>query len=161
MNAIDRARDDVAAGRVWLARDRLAGRLCNVCDTETLTLLAEVHLAMQDLPAAGAMFYALGGSDGRATDAIAAWEAKYPDVGERWRSLPRMLRLDDGVHVRALRESAGFERPLARTPQRHWKSMPSTWEDNLLSIGCGILGILAVCIFCLGLATAVVFLSEL
>jgi len=149
MNAIDRARDDVAAGRVWLARDRLAGRLCNVCDTETLTLLAEVHLAMQDLPAAGAMFYTLGQPD--ATEAIAAWEAKYPEVGERWRSLPRTIRVDDNEPVRRLRESAGLQRPDTRTPQARWKPLERTWEDRFLDAGCGLLIFLFVAVIVTGL----------
>lgn len=136
MNAIARARDDVAAGHVWMARDRLAGRLCNVCDTETLTLLAEIHLAMQDLPAAGAMLFVLGQSD--ATEAIAAWEAKYPDVGERWLSLPRTIRVEDNEYVRTLRNAAGRERPLTRAPQKHWTSRPPTRMEAVS----GIIGML-------------------
>ena len=54
MRALERARDDLAAGRPWKARDRLTGVLANTpADQEALELLGEIAFAAGDLPAAG------------------------------------------------------------------------------------------------------------
>ncbi len=49
-----KARADIEAGRLWKARDRLAGVIrFDRYDQIALDLLGEVHFAMGDLPAAG------------------------------------------------------------------------------------------------------------
>ncbi|BBH16271.1 hypothetical protein Back2_05580 [Nocardioides baekrokdamisoli] len=159
MTALDRARDDLANDRAWKARDRVAGRLCNVCDVETMTLLAEIHLHMKDYPAAGAMFFALGADDATARRAISAWEVNTPDPLERWRSLPRMVRVHETDRVRVLRESVGQDRPELRQPQPHWRPGPPTWDDRLIEVGCGLLVLMVIAVFIVGLATIAVFVA--
>jgi hypothetical protein len=54
VSVLDRAAADVAAGRLWKARDRLAGALRDApADVRVLAALADVHRRMGDLPAAG------------------------------------------------------------------------------------------------------------
>lgn len=119
--ALDRARADLAAGRVWRARDRLNGLLTHRQDDEVLELLAHVHVEMGDLPAAGALFYVLRrGEAGTATPderaAIEAWRQRFGNEDARWRSVPapvRLARADDLQELRALgRGPAGAQRDL-------------------------------------------------
>ncbi|RJS47369.1 DUF6584 family protein [Nocardioides cavernaquae] len=77
-DALARARADLAAGRPWKARDRLTGLLTVRQDPELLDLLATVHFEMQDLPAAGALWFATGRTDADALEAIAARLAMQP-----------------------------------------------------------------------------------
>ncbi|MGG5260989.1 DUF6584 family protein [Phycicoccus avicenniae] len=94
--AVDRARADLEAGRPWMARDRLTSALQVRQDDEILDLLAEVHVRMHDLPAAGALWFATGRSDEAARDAVAVWAARFPSDDARWSSIPRPLRLRAG-----------------------------------------------------------------
>ena len=56
MSVIERAHADIAAGRLWLARDRLTGALAHrPHDAAVIDLLADVYLQMGDAPAAGRM----------------------------------------------------------------------------------------------------------
>ena len=71
-DGLARATADLAAGRPWSARNRLNGVLAHRQDTEVLDLLATVHYEMQDLPAAGALWYVLGRDDDAAQRSIEA-----------------------------------------------------------------------------------------
>lgn len=54
---LERARTDIAAGRLWKARERLAGAIrFDRYDQTVLELLGEVHFSMGDLPAAGRLW---------------------------------------------------------------------------------------------------------
>jgi hypothetical protein len=74
---IERARRDLEAGRTWKARDRLRGTLVARGDDELLGLLGEVHFAMGDLPAAGAVWFACQRTGEEAEAADEAWRERY------------------------------------------------------------------------------------
>ncbi|HXV33632.1 MAG TPA: DUF6584 family protein [Gaiellaceae bacterium] len=84
MRALERAREEVEAGGLWKARDRLEGYLAtNPHDQETLLFLGEVYTRMGDLPAAGKYLYLTESwGDGAARE---AFEERYG------RSAARML----------------------------------------------------------------------
>jgi hypothetical protein len=71
--ALRRARDDMAAGRPWKARERLRSYV-NAYPTndKALDLLGEVHYTMGDLPAAGAAWILCKREDERTREAIEA-----------------------------------------------------------------------------------------
>jgi hypothetical protein len=110
--AVERARADLAAGRAWKARDRLAGHLADSPDPEALELLGEVHYAMGDMPAAGAAWFGTGRRGKDVDEAIEAWRERHADHFEQmWRSLPRTVRDHPGnPRVEALRRRAGADR---------------------------------------------------
>jgi hypothetical protein len=91
-DSLARPRADLAAGRAWKARDRLIGTLTHRQDAELLDLLATVHHTMQDLPAAGALWFATGRSDDVAAPAQATWRERHGNDQDRWRSLPAPVR---------------------------------------------------------------------
>jgi hypothetical protein len=77
MNAVDRAREDIAAGRLWKARDRLAGAMRNAPHNQlVIDLLGDVHLAMGDVPAAGRVLMLSARNDDRAREARAVFESR-------------------------------------------------------------------------------------
>ena len=103
-----RARRDVAAGREWRARDRLADHLAEHYDAEALDLLGDVLFAMRDLPAAGAAWFGTSRRGQDVDDAVEAWREQHADhFSEMWRSLPRSVRDAPGnKRVEALRRRA-------------------------------------------------------
>lgn len=106
-DAFERARADLAAGRAWKARDRLAGIMATRTDDEVLDLLGEVYFAMHDLPAAGALWFVTGRSGADADEAIAAWRERFGGAEARWHSIPRGRRLsEDQAHLIELERSA-------------------------------------------------------
>jgi hypothetical protein len=79
----ERCRRDLAAGRPWVARDRLYGALRDrPADPALWTLLAEVHEDMRDLPAAGAAWFLTdrGDDDAQAAAALAALRSRHTSV---------------------------------------------------------------------------------
>jgi hypothetical protein len=84
MGALERAREDIDAGRLWKARDRLEGYLgSDPHEQDALVLLGEVCTRMGDLPAAGKYLYLTESwGDGAARE---AFEERYG------RSAARML----------------------------------------------------------------------
>ena len=115
--AVERARADLAAGRAWKARDRLAGHLADNLDPEALELLGEVHYAMGDMPAAGAAWFGTGRRGKDVDEAVEAWRERHADhFDQMWRSLPRTVRDNPGnPRVEALRRRAGADRAAAGT----------------------------------------------
>jgi hypothetical protein len=131
-----RARADIGAGRLWKARDRLTGLLVHRHDDEVLDLLATVHHDMQNLPAAGALWFVTGRDDDSAARAIAAWHERFGDDSERWRSLPGPVRRDERAdHVRALRKAA--RRADRRADKAAWReeSGEAWWEPVVFGGG--------------------------
>lgn len=124
MTVIERSRQDIAEGRLWKARDRLTGALGHrPHDTEVLERLAEVYLAMGDVPAAGRFLMLSARDDDVARDArdtfrrlrqassyslAVAVPAKQPldryppVVQERLRELSDRAR-SDGIEVKWMR----------------------------------------------------------
>jgi hypothetical protein len=99
------AREDLASGHEWRARDRLAARVARVYDVEALELLGEVHAAMRDLPAAGAAWFGTRRRGPEVEQAVAAWRDQHGDsFAVMWSSLPRPVREHTGnARVDALR----------------------------------------------------------
>ncbi|MBM6403340.1 hypothetical protein JQN72_03675 [Phycicoccus sp. CSK15P-2] len=113
---VARARALLDAGRTWQARDLLAERVEQERDTESLTLLGEVHHRMGDLPRAGAAWFATGTRGPEADEAVAAWrEQTGDDFAVMWRSLPRSFRAEprpariEALRARALATGAHLE----------------------------------------------------
>jgi hypothetical protein len=107
-DGLARARADLAAGRPWKARNRLNGVLAHRQDEDVLDLLATVHYQMQDLPAAGALWFVLGRSDQAAQLSITAWFEQYRHDVARWRSIPSPVRRNVGTApLEDLRRTAG------------------------------------------------------
>jgi hypothetical protein len=70
MRVLERAREDIADGRLWKARDRLTGALrASPSHQELLDLLGEVHYRMGDLPEAG-RYWLLTERTGPEVDAV-------------------------------------------------------------------------------------------
>jgi hypothetical protein len=99
------AREDLAAGREWQARDRLTERVAHEYDVPALELLGEVHAAMRDLPAAGAAWFGTRRQGDEVEAAVGAWRERHGDrFAAMWSSLPRPVREHEGnVRVDALR----------------------------------------------------------
>jgi hypothetical protein len=92
---IDRARDDLAAGELWRARDRLRGVLQNdPANQEALDLVGEVYWQMGDRPQAGRFWALTERSDERAAQARAAFEAALPNLRDRLRAVPARQPVD-------------------------------------------------------------------
>lgn len=92
MDSVERARRDATDGRAWKARDRLTGLLAHRPDAAVADELARIHHTMQDLPAAGALWFVTG-RDGAAADAaVAAWREQHGNAAAQWRTIPRPLR---------------------------------------------------------------------
>jgi hypothetical protein len=86
---IDRARDDVSAGELWRARDRLRGVLQNdPANQQALDLLGEVYWQMGDFPQAGRFWCLTERADERAAEAWRAFERSRPELRDRLRSVP-------------------------------------------------------------------------
>ncbi|MBM6401662.1 DUF6584 family protein [Phycicoccus sonneratiae] len=124
--AVERARADLEAGRPWMARDRLLGALPHRPDEGLVDLLAEVHVLMHDLPAAGALWFATGRDDEAARDAVTVWAARFPSDDARWSSIPRPLRLRTGsrdleeLRRRLSGRPRGEPRPPDVVPDEPW-----------------------------------------
>lgn len=152
MSALERARQDVAAGRLWKARDRLLGAAVARADDELLGLLGEVQFAMHDLPAAGAAWFATGRSDAEARLADEAWRQRHGDNPvQLWLSLPGRARHREDSRSRELREVAGkrSERGLPGVPR---PARPAGETDGVpvaVVIG-GLVALLCVVCFVVG-----------
>lgn len=106
-DALERAREDLAAGREWKARDRLTGLMAVRADDEVLDLLGEIYFTMRDLPSAGAMWVVTGRDGPEAQEAIAAWGERFPGPQARWGSIPARRRLAAGrPHLEELERAA-------------------------------------------------------
>ena len=142
---MERATADLAAGRPWKAKDRLTGLLTHRRDEEVLDLLATVHFQMQDLPAAGALWFVTGRDDVAARTAIAAWRERHGNDHDRWRSIPasirREVRSDD---LSSLRRSAQREVQGKARARRSAKHPREAWWEPIVFGGAAIAMVLWV-----------------
>lgn len=92
VTVVERAQRDIEDGRLWKARDRLAGALVHRQDNEVVSLLATVHQLMGDLPAAGALWFVLERDDDDTRQSLEAWRERYPTSDQQARSIPGPLR---------------------------------------------------------------------
>lgn len=147
---IERARADIAAGRLWKARDRLLGALVHRADDEVLDLLGEVHFAMGDLPAAGALWFVTGRADADADRALPAWrERNGGSALQLYLSLPPLVRrTSTNPEVLALKaDLVPTARPLGR-PFARGSDGRRTHRLGWLGpiIGTGIVSLLLLCL---------------
>ena len=149
--ALRRARDDMAAGRPWKARERLRSYLnAYPTDEKALELLGEVHYAMRDLPAAGAAWILCKREDERTREAIEA-------LGEE----PQLLRvrapMDSWPRVVQERLHAFGAEP---EPEATFPPAPRkvTIGDRVALAGC-VVGLIALGVFLvIGFAVTVAWL---
>ena len=135
-DSIARARADLDAGRQWKARDRLTGLLAHRQDLEVLDLLATVHHEMQDLPAAGALWFVTGRDDDNARNSIAAWRERYGSDRERWRSIPGPIRREvRASDLRSLQEAATSEAGRFARPRQTGEQTDAWWEPIVFGGG--------------------------
>lgn len=154
MNAVARAREDLANDRAWKAHDRLQGLIGQQYDREIVSLLAEVHQTMRNYPAAGALWFVLGRDDDVAQHAIAAWYEKCPHDEARLNSLPKRIRVEaQGAHIDDLRAAAARwrdgVRPLAPAVRE------KTAGSRALGLGCAAVLLLLAIALVLGLGDLV------
>jgi hypothetical protein len=135
-DAMARARADLGAGRQWKARDRLTGLLAHRQDLEVLDLLATVHREMQDLPAAGALWFVTGRDDDKARNSIVAWRERYGSDRDRWRSIPGPIRREvRASDLRSLQEAATSEAGRFARPRQTAESTEACWEPIVVGGG--------------------------
>ena len=140
-DGLARASADLAAGRPWSARNRLNGVLAHRQDTEVLDLLATVHYEMQDLPAAGALWYVLGRDDDAAQRSIEAWTLQYGNDIARWRSIPAPVRRAVGTEqLEGLRRAAG-QAGKGGTRDLVPAGQSEAWWEPIVFGGCAIVGV--------------------
>jgi hypothetical protein len=125
--------DEIDAGRLWKARDRLQGHYSrDHADQVVLDLLGSVWYAMGDLPQAGRHWFLTERSDALATSARAAFHDRFGhDAAAVLRALPRPAaptEYPDSVRLR-LEELAS----IAGATDRRWYPegwKPSWWRDE-------------------------------
>jgi hypothetical protein len=150
--AIDRARKDVDAGNLWIARDRLTGYLAaHPTDQAALDLLGEVYFAMGDHPAAGRFWFLTDRDDEPARRSIEALRLRHrKSLWSLTETLPAYAPLEEWPpqargRLRALQREAEGEgwtwTPAAR--RRTWDEAqsdePGRWDTLLFLLFGGIL----------------------
>lgn len=165
---VERAREDMEAGRLWKARDRLVMAVREVpTDQDALETLGEVYFAMGDQPAAGRFWFLTERSGSEVEEAMAAFEERWGgNLGEKLKVVPFNGKVEDyppaaRERLRALGERArhgGVEWPRAETVEEHKSS------DDSIGLGGWMVGaLLAVLgpgLWLLGIAAAVDLLAE-
>ena len=166
-----RARDDIEAGRLWKARDRLPGSLANEpANQEVLTLLGEICFRMGDLPAAGGYWFLTEAAGEDVERARASLRERYPTPRALFTALPMKAPLE--AYPETVRTRV---EPLLRDPDASW-----LWSKKLAGLGrkrrgardvpppqrgdsvlVGVIGTLVVLPWLVGLATVAVFLVRL
>jgi hypothetical protein len=156
VGALERAQEDIEAGRLWKARDRLDGYLAtDPHDQQALVLLGEVCTRMGDLPAAGKYSYLTeswregpawdafeerhGRSAARMLNALPAkppLECYPPSVAARLGRLVDQAREDGHLWGRKVEELGG-----PPPPSLVWKERALFVTFALLTVGIWILGL--------------------
>ena len=130
-----RVREDVDAGRLWKARDRLQGCLrAEPANQDVLDMLGAVWFEMGDLPQAGRHWWLTERDDEKAATARTAFYERFGHrAHEVLRSLPRPARPEHyPVAVRGRLEelvTAAKADGLDWQPS-DWKPTPSEWESE-------------------------------
>jgi hypothetical protein len=136
--ALRRAREDLAAGRPWKARERLRSYVnAYPTDDKALELLGEVHYAMGDLPAAGAAWILCKRDDEQVREAIEALgeEPSQLRVRAPMESWPPVVQ--ERLRAFGAEPEPGVEAP---PPRR------STILDKVALAGC-LIGAIAIGVF--------------
>jgi hypothetical protein len=163
-------RDDIRAGRLWKARDRLQGHLRDrPADQDVLGLLGDVWFAMGDLPQAGRHWWLTERSDEQATAARAAFYERFGTQPRGvLRALPRPARPEhypSSVAERLTEVAAAANSAGTTWRPDDWKPMP---DDPPAEIRGGrwdwvvVVVVLAIFItFAVGAFTVLVWVVEL
>ena len=155
-DSMARARAELDAGRQWKARDLLTGLLVHRQDLEVLDLLATVHHEMQDLPAAGALWFVTGRDDDKARNSIVAWRERYGSDRERWRSIPGPIRREvPASHLGSLQEAATSEVGRFSRPRQTNEHTDAWWEPIVFGGGAIAFVLWVVAMFGIGMWTVV------
>jgi len=158
--ALARARDDVAAGRLWKARDRLSGAVRREpTSQDALELLGEVHHAMGDLPQAGRYWILTERTGPDVDEALAAFEERWGrDVGEKLKMVPYREPAED--YPPPARERIAALAEQAQAAGITWP--PSDGDDRSSEVdgasgwlSCLIFAVVGPGIWVLGLAAAI------
>lgn len=151
---LSRARADLASGRAWKARDRLHGVLCDRQDDEILDLLATVHQAMLDLPAAGALWFVTGRDDPIARSAVAAWRERHGNAEARWRSIPASVRRGAVTgNLRRLEAEVREGQRVTGRPRPPIEPTTSWWEPIVFGGGAILFILWVIAMICIGMVT--------
>lgn len=151
---LSRARADLASGRAWKARDRLHGVLRDRQDVEVLDLLATVHQAMSDLPAAGALWFVTGRDDSTARAAVAAWHERHGNAEARWRSIPASIRRGQVTgNLRTLEAEVREGERTIRNPWSSSKPPESRWQPVVFGGGALLFVLWLMAMICIGVIT--------
>ncbi|MDQ1681873.1 MAG: hypothetical protein QOH99_414 [Frankiaceae bacterium] len=162
-DALGKAREDLAAGRPWVARDRAAGLLAHrQGDPEVLEVLGDAWAALGDDVRAGRYWFLTGRDDPAAIQAVDAFVASHPDAAEAARVvgvLPGVGYAPAAVaRISALRsrvEAAGGEWTPGRKPARSPAPTPAAGRGKVrrrlmaavvffLTIGVWSIGVAAI-----------------
>jgi hypothetical protein len=144
-DALDRARADIEAGRLWKARDRLRGVVgARPGDQEVLALLGEVYLRMGDGPEAGRWLFLTERDDEAARGAIAAFRERYA-LGQLLPRVPAYRPIEEypprvrarlrELQVDARAHGLEWEPPKRRRSRRGARDIPPgdlRWTDRLV-----------------------------
>ena len=129
-----RVREDVDAGRLWKARDRLQGcLLAEPANQDVLDMLGAVWFAMGQLPAAGRHWWLTERDDEKAATARAAFYERFGHrAHEVLRALPRPAKPEHyPVSVRGrLEELVTAKADGHGWHPSDWKPTPSEWESS-------------------------------
>jgi hypothetical protein len=173
-SAADRAREDISAGRLWKARDRLAVAVRErPADQELLELLGEVYFRMGDLPAAGRFWLPTARTGPEIDAALAAFEERWgSSPGEMLKLVPLCGDVDDypesaRPRLQALGERggrAGLEWQQRERNRPNWGDVEEL-EDTGVGVGgwlaLALLAVLGPGLWLLGIAAGVYLLVEL
>jgi hypothetical protein len=167
---VEHARADVESGRLWKARDRLAGAIRTTpTDQDVLELLGEVHFRMGDHPTAWRFWVLTERSGPEAELAEAAFVERYgdEDLAAVLRRIPAREPLDD--YPAAVQERLSGLEAKARDAGIAWprSERDAMSEDGRLDdtptgwlIG-GVILVGFVGVWLVGLVVVIVFLAGL
>lgn len=169
MSVIERAREDIAEGRLWKARDRLTGALGHrPHEVAVLDLLVDVYLAMGDVPAAGRFLMLSARDDGAARDARETFEwQQRASARDLATAVPAKQPLDRYPPVVQERLKALAKRASAEGVQVSWmRPRPVRGDVNneggwLGGALASLVGILLVLPWVVGLIYMIVMLARL
>lgn len=121
---LDRATEDLEAGRLWKARDRASGLFgARPTDQDVLGLTGEIYYRMGDLPRAAAFWYLTDRSGPEVVEALEAMHERYPRAEDVVAVLPIRARIDAFPHPVQLRLRE-LQDALAVETGRTWEPGP-------------------------------------
>ena len=155
---LTRVQADIAAGRLWKARDRLLGlRSAAPADQGVLELLGRVLADMGDLPGAGLAWFLTEGDDPRRGDALRAMHERHRGPDAVAQALTVRARIDEfppavAERLRELSRQVPWWEPRPRR-SRPADPKPSALPGLLGVAGCLVAAVVAVVPWIAGIAS--------